>query len=33
MTRDIKFKGDQLKELENRITKANDELDLTKYKL
>lgn len=33
MQRDIRFKTDQLKEVETRLVKSNDELDLVKYKL
>ena len=31
--RELRFKADQLKELESRLAKTNDELDMTKYKL
>ena len=33
MTRDVKFKVDQLRDLDARMNKMMDELDLTKYKL
>lgn len=32
MQRDIQFKVDQLRDFDTRFTKAQDELDMTKYK-
>lgn len=31
--RDLRFKAEQVREYEHRLSKTNDELDLTKYKL